>query len=59
MSIHRTEKSENFTIVSNDFLRRKDLSLKEKGLLTFILSLRETERQFVAEISREHEAKML
>ncbi len=39
MSIHRTEKSENFTIVSNDFLRRKDLSLKAKGLLTFILSL--------------------
>ncbi len=39
MSIHRTEKRENSTIVSNDFLRRKDLSLKAKGLLTFILSL--------------------
>ena len=35
----RVVKSKNFTVIDNAFLRRKDMSLKAKGLLTFMLSL--------------------
>ena len=39
MSVFRIEKNNNFTIMSNYHLRDKNLSLKAKGLLSFMLSL--------------------
>ena len=39
MNIKRIQKSKNYSIISNDILRRKDLSLKAKGLMSLILSL--------------------
>ena len=39
MNIKRIQKSKNYSIISNDILRRKDLSLKAKGLISLILSL--------------------
>ena len=39
MNIKRIQKSGNYSIISNEILKRKDLSLKSKGLLTLILSL--------------------
>ena len=39
MNIKRIEKSKNYSIISNEILRRKDLSLKAKGLMSLILSL--------------------
>ena len=39
MSIHRSEKLSNFTVVSNYALRDKKISLKAKGLLMLLLSL--------------------
>ena len=39
MNIKRIQKSKNYSIISNEILRRKDLSLKAKGLISLILSL--------------------
>ena len=39
MNIKRIQKSKNYSIISNDILRKKDLSLKAKGLMSLILSL--------------------
>ena len=39
MNIKRIQKSKNYSIISNEILRRKDLSLKSKGLISLILSL--------------------
>ena len=39
MNIKRIHKSKNYSIISNEILRRKDLSLKAKGLMSLILSL--------------------
>jgi predicted transcriptional regulator len=39
MNIKRIQKSGNYSIISNEILKKKDLSLKSKGLLTLILSL--------------------
>lgn len=39
MGIFRVEKSENFTIMSNYHFREKKMSLKAKGLLSWMLSL--------------------
>ncbi|WP_290772505.1 helix-turn-helix domain-containing protein [Anaerofustis sp.] len=39
MEIIRVEKNKNYIVMSRDFLQRKDLSLKAKGLLAYILSL--------------------
>lgn len=39
MSVFRIEKSDNYTVMSNYHLRDKNLSLKAKGLLSFMLSL--------------------
>lgn len=39
MNIKRIQKSKNYSIISNEILRRKDLSLKAKGLMSLILSL--------------------
>lgn len=37
--IIRVEKTKNYSVVHNGFLRRNDLSWKAKGILTYILSL--------------------
>ena len=39
MAIFRVEKNKNYTVMSNWHLRDKNLSLKAKGLLSFMLSL--------------------
>ncbi|MCD8391131.1 MAG: helix-turn-helix domain-containing protein, partial [Firmicutes bacterium] len=39
MKCFRVEKTRDFTVMSNHHLRNKDLSLKAKGLMSFILSL--------------------
>jgi predicted transcriptional regulator len=39
MSVIKVEKNTNFVVMSNEFLRNKELSLKAKGLLAMILSL--------------------
>ena len=35
----RVEKNRNYSVISNEFLRRKDLSAKAKGILAYILHL--------------------
>ena len=42
MSIIRVEKNRNYTVINNEFLRNKELSLKAKGLLAVCLSLPDT-----------------
>ena len=39
MPIYRAEKSKDYTIMSNVHLRDERLSLKAKGLLSYMLSL--------------------
>lgn len=39
MSVYRTPKNKNFTVVDNHYLKNPDLSLKAKGLMTLLLSL--------------------
>ena len=39
MTIFRVDKTKDYTIMSNDHLKNKELSLKAKGLLSVILSL--------------------
>ena len=39
MPIFRTDKKDNFVVMSNVFLRDKTLSIKAKGLLAYMLSL--------------------
>lgn len=41
-TIIRVEKNRNYTVMSNEFLRNKQLSLKAKGLLAVCLSLPDT-----------------
>ncbi|MBO5348911.1 MAG: helix-turn-helix domain-containing protein [Clostridia bacterium] len=41
MSVFKIEKTKDFTVMSNYHLRDKNLSLKSKGLLSFMLSLPE------------------
>lgn len=37
--IHRAEHKKNYTVISNDILKNKDLSLRAKGFLILLLSL--------------------
>ena len=39
MTIFRVEKTKDYTVMANDHLKNKNLSLKAKGLLSLILSL--------------------
>lgn len=39
MAIYRADKSSNFTVVNNTYIRDINLSLKAKGLMTILLSL--------------------
>ena len=41
MAVFRVEKTRNYTVMSNQHLRDKRLSLKAKGLLSLMLSLPE------------------
>ncbi len=41
MSVFRINKTNNYTVISNDHLKNRNLSLKAKGLLTLMLSLPE------------------
>ena len=41
MAVFRVEKMRNYTVMSNQHLRDKRLSLKAKGLLSLMLSLPE------------------
>ncbi len=41
MSVFRVEKNNNYTVMANYHLRDKELSLKAKGLLSYMLSLPE------------------
>lgn len=41
MAVFRVEKNKNYTVMSNYHLRDKNLSYKAKGLLSFMLSLRD------------------
>lgn len=41
-TIIRVEKNRNYTVISNEFLRNKNLSMKAKGLLAVCLSLPDT-----------------
>ena len=42
MTVFRVEKSKNYTVMSNEHLRNREMSLKAKGLLSQMLSLPET-----------------
>ncbi len=39
MAVFKLPKTKNFTIMSNHHLQNKNLNLKAKGLLSYILSL--------------------
>lgn len=39
MSTYRVHKNTNYSIINNNFLKRKDLSWKAKGILSYLLSL--------------------
>ena len=41
MAVFRVERTQNYTVISNYHLRDKSLSLRAKGLLSFMLSLPE------------------
>ena len=38
-TVFRVQKTKDFTVMSNHHFKNKDLSLRSKGLLSFILSL--------------------
>ena len=52
--IKRKRSSENFTVLSNDFLRDENLSLKSKGLLAYILSLPDDWKIYFEEVANHH-----
>lgn len=53
-SIKRKRTGDNFTILSNEFLRDENLSLKAKGLLAYILSLPDDWKIYFEEIEKHH-----
>lgn len=52
--IKRKRAGDNFTILSNDFLRDEKLSLKAKGLLAYILSLPDDWKIYFEEVEKHH-----
>lgn len=52
--IKRKRAGDNFTILSNDFLRDEKLSLKAKGLLAYILSLPDDWKIYFEEVENHH-----
>ncbi|WP_459695641.1 helix-turn-helix domain-containing protein [Lactococcus petauri] len=53
-SIKRKRAGDNFTILSNEFLRDENLSLKAKGLLAYILSLPDDWKIYFEEVANHH-----
>jgi hypothetical protein len=53
-SIKRRRAGDNFTILSNEFLRDENLSLKAKGLLAYILSLPDNWIIYFEEVANHH-----
>lgn len=53
-SIKRKRAGDNFTILSNEFLRDENLSLKAKGLLAYILSLPDDWKIYFEEVADHH-----
>lgn len=53
-SIKRKRAGDNFTILSNEFLRDENLSLKAKGLLAYILSLPDDWKIYFEEVEKHH-----
>lgn len=53
-NIKRKRAGDNFTILSNDFLRDENLSLKAKGLLAYILSLPDDWKIYFEEVEKHH-----
>jgi len=51
-SIIRTHKNKNYTAINNKFLKRKDLSMQAKGLLTYILTLPDDWVLYKTELSK-------
>ena len=51
-SIKRKRAGDNFTILNNEFLRDESLSLKAKGLLSYILSLPDDWKIYFEEVSQ-------
>lgn len=52
MAILKENGKNNVFIFDNEFLLRKDLSLKAKGLLAFLLSLPENEKIYKSELKK-------
>ena len=52
MAVFRVERTQNYTVMSNYYLRDKTLSLKAKGLLSLMLSLPETWDYTLAGLAR-------
>lgn len=50
-TIHKIKKSANFTIISNDYLNDERLSLKDVGLLTYLLSKPKDWKIYVSQLA--------
>ena len=48
------KKNENYTVISNVFLRDENLTLKSKGLLAYLLSLPNDWTVYASELSKRH-----
>lgn len=52
MAVFKANKSNDVLVFNNEFLKRKDLSLKAKGLLIFLLSLPENQKIHKSELKK-------
>lgn len=50
--IIRVEKSNNFSVINNEFLRRDDLSWKAKGIMAYLLTLPDDWKVYTDEIAK-------
>ena len=50
----RIEKTKDYTIIHNRFLREKTMSMKTKGLMAYLLSLPEDWKIYVTELQNNH-----
>lgn len=54
MKVIRIEKTKDYTIIHNRFLREKTMSLKTKGLMAYLLSLPDDWKIYVTELQNNH-----
>ena len=54
MRVIRIEKTKDYTIIHNRFLREKSMSLKTKGLMAYLLSLPDDWKIYVTELQNNH-----